>query len=111
MKEERKIESDYVFCSPTGGILEPGSQRKRLQRLLESCGMEKIRFHDLRGTSASLIAQTGTPKQLQEFLGHNRVSTTMEIYVKAFDSDRKAVAGLMGTILENALACSEKCSD
>ena len=31
MKEERKIESDYVFCSPTGGILEPGSQRKRLR--------------------------------------------------------------------------------
>ena len=59
MKEERKIESDYVFCSPTGGILEPGSQRKRLQRLLESCGMEKIRFHDLRHTFATLALQNG----------------------------------------------------
>ena len=59
LKEERKIESDYVFCSPTGGILEPGSQRKRLQRLLESYGMEKIRFHDLRHTFATLDLQNG----------------------------------------------------
>ena len=51
------------------------------------------------------------PKQLEEFLGHNRVSTTMEIYVKAFDDDRKAVAGFMNSILEKSPSCSENCSD
>ena len=53
------VQSDYVFCSLTGGILKPGSKGKRLQRLLESCGMEKIRFHDLRHTFATLALQNG----------------------------------------------------
>ena len=77
-KEERKIESDYVFCSPTGGILEPGSQRKRLQRLLESCGMEKIRFHDLRHTFATLALQNGVDvKTLSGLLGHYSAGFTL----------------------------------
>ena len=81
MKEERKIESDYVFCSPTGGILEPGSQRKRLQRLLESCGMEKIRFHDLRHTFATLALQNGVDvKTLSGLLGHYSAGFTLDTY-------------------------------
>lgn len=81
MKEERKIESDYVFCSPTGGILETGSQRKRLQRLLESCGMEKIRFHDLRHTFATLALQHGVDvKTLSGLLGHYSAGFTLDTY-------------------------------
>jgi len=81
MKAERKIESDYVFCSPTGGILEPGSQRKRLQRLLESCGMEKIRFHDLRHTFATLALQNGVDvKTLSGLLGHYSAGFTLDTY-------------------------------
>ena len=81
MKAERKIQSDYVFCSPTGGILEPGSQRKRLQRLLESCGMEKIRFHDLRHTFATLALQNGVDvKTLSGLLGHYSAGFTLDTY-------------------------------
>ena len=61
--------------------------------------MEHIRFHDYRATCASLLASKLTPKQLQEFLGHEDISTTMEIYVKAYDTDRKAVAAAMENIL------------
>ena len=74
-------QSDYVFCSPTGGILEPGSQRKRLQRLLESCGMEKIRFHDLRHTFATLALQNGVDvKTLSGLLGHYSAGFTLDTY-------------------------------
>ena len=90
MKTERKIESDYVFCSPTGGILEPGSQRKRLQLLLENCGMEKIRFHDLRHSCASmLIAMGWTLKDVQEWLGHADIKMTANIYTD-LDTARKS---------------------
>lgn len=81
MKAERNIESDYVFYSPTGGILESGSQRKRLQRLLESCGMEKIRFHDLRHTFATLALQNGVDvKTLSSLLGYYSAGVTLSIY-------------------------------
>ncbi|MDO5154151.1 MAG: site-specific integrase, partial [Eubacteriales bacterium] len=81
MKDKREIGSPYVFCSPTGGILEPGSQRKRLQRLLESCGMEKIRFHDLRHTFATLALQNGVDvKTLSGMLGHYSAGFTLDTY-------------------------------
>lgn len=38
------------------------------------------------------LASRLKPKQLQEFMGHERISTTIEIYVKSIDKDRKAVA-------------------
>lgn len=81
MKTEQKIESYYVFCSPTGGILGPESQRKQLQRLLVSCGMEKIRFHDLRHTFAALALQNGVDvKTLSGLLGHYSAGFTLDTY-------------------------------
>jgi integrase len=81
MTAERNVKSDYMFCSPTGGILKPGSRRKRLQRLLESCGMEKIRFHDLRHTFATLARQNGLDvKTLSDLLGHYSAGFTLDTY-------------------------------
>ena len=81
MKNERKVQSEYVFCSPTGGILEPGAQRKKLQILLKNCGMEKIRFHDLRHTFATLALQNGVDvKTLSGILGHYSAAFTLDTY-------------------------------
>ena len=84
LKEKQKsegIQSEYVFCSPAGGIMEPGSQRKRLQRILERCGMEKIRFHDLRHTFATLALQNGVDvKTLSMMLGHYSAAFTLDTY-------------------------------
>ena len=81
MREQREIESPYVFCSPTGGILEPNCQRRRLQRLLESCGMEKICFHDLRHTFATFALQNGVDvKTLSGMLGHYSAGFTLDTY-------------------------------
>lgn len=73
------------------------SQKNR--RMLKAHDMEHIRFHDYRATCASLMASKLTPKQLQDFMGHEQISTTMEIYVKSYDGDRKAVAATMDGIL------------
>ncbi len=84
LKEKQKndgLPSEYIFCSPTGGIMEPGSQRKRLQRILERCGMEKIRFHDLRHTFATLALQNGVDvKTLSMMLGHYSAAFTLDTY-------------------------------
>ncbi len=42
---------------------------------------DKIRFHDLRHSCASLLLSNGVPmKQIQEWLGHSDFSTTANIY-------------------------------
>ena len=69
-----------------------------------------IRLHDLRHTAASLLATKATPKQVQEFLGHEDISTTMDIYVHLLDDERKETSKLMNSILENAEVCSGICS-
>ncbi len=41
MRERTVVKSEYVFPSPTGGILGPGSQRKLLQRVLKRAGLSR----------------------------------------------------------------------
>ena len=110
-QKKRGLILDKVCRWPDGKEVQPGYITHAFPKVLKRHGLKHIRFHDLRGTAASLMAQHAKPKQLQEFMGHNKISTTMEIYVKAFDDDRKAVAGFMNSILEKSPSCSENCSD
>lgn len=40
-----------------------------------------IRFHDLRHSAATLLLSVGVhPKVVQEMLGHNHISMTLDVY-------------------------------
>ena len=74
-------DSGHVCAWPNGEMLSPDYVSKRFQRLLEKNNMPKIRFHDLRHTVASLMLNKGvSPKRIQEYLGHEKVITTLDIY-------------------------------
>lgn len=90
---------DKVCRHPDGREVFPNYITRKNRTMLKAHGMEHIRFHDYRATCASLMASKLTPKQLQDFMGHEQISTTMEIYVKSYDEDRKAVAATMDGIL------------
>lgn len=52
-----------------------------LTRLLRQNGLRHIRLHDLRHSTASYLNKLGfTPKEIQVWLGHADISTTMNIY-------------------------------
>lgn len=52
-----------------------------LRRLCAHAGFDAIRFHDLRHSFASLALDSGvSPKQVQSWLGHSSVVTTLSIY-------------------------------
>lgn len=63
---------------------------------------EKLRFHDLRHTAASLLAPHVTPSQLQEFLGHEDISTTLGIYTHVMSDQRKATPETMDALFGKA---------
>ncbi len=48
----------------------------------------KFTFHSLRHTYASLCAAAGLPvEKVSQYLGHSKISTTMDIYVHLFRTD------------------------
>lgn len=74
-------EKNLVFCSSAGTPLNPSKVLERFKSLLKQAGLPGIRFHDLRHSNATMLLGMGVhPKLVQELLGHNQISMTMDIY-------------------------------
>lgn len=71
-----------VFTTAIGTPLSPSNVRKRsFYPLLRKAGLPRIRFHDLRHTTATLLLSRGVhPKIVQELLGHNQINVTLDTY-------------------------------
>ena len=71
----------YVCVNDLGSILKPNYITKKFKNLLQSNNMRVIRFHDLRHSCASLLLHLGyNMKDIQLWLGHGDIGTTMNIY-------------------------------
>ena len=58
--------------------------------------MPRIRFHDLRHTSATLLLAEGVhPKIIQERLGHANVGITLDTYSHATMDMQRGAANLL----------------
>ena len=75
------IDNDYIFKWEDGRPFNPGYISRYFERIIEENKLPKIRFHDLRHSAASLLVDMGfSLKEVQEYLGHNNISTTADIY-------------------------------
>jgi integrase len=74
-------DEDLVFADSIGEPLHPNSLAYRFNKLIARAGVPRIRFHDLRHTSATLMLANGEhPKIVQERLGHADISMTLNRY-------------------------------
>lgn len=118
LKQLRKAQAksglplDKVVVWPDGQIVRPDGITRGFQTLQKRNGLNPIRFHDLRHTAATLLADQGLPpKQLQKFLGHNDIKMTLGVYVHASQEAASETAAMMDAIIQNAGDCSENCSE
>jgi integrase len=59
---------------------------RKYERLLKKAGLEKVSFHALRHTVAILAIKNGVPvKTVQNLMGHEDFSTTLNIYADHID--------------------------
>ena len=66
---------------------------------MEKAGLPKIRFHDLRHTSASLMLNRNLPPiAISRRLGHAKPSTTLDIYGHLLPEGQEEVARMMDEI-------------
>ena len=71
----------FVFVDELGERMRVDYLTNAFPKFLESHGLRRMRFHDLRHSCASLLLANGVPlKHIQEWLGHSDFTTTANIY-------------------------------
>jgi integrase len=91
--------SGPVIASATGRPLIPERANERWRVLRARAGLDGLRFHDLRGTFATLNLAAGIPpKALADVLGHDP-SVLLRTYAGPIEGARDAVASAIGEAL------------
>ena len=64
-----------------------------MKRGIKASGLHRIRLHDLRHSHASLLIEMGfSPIAVADRLGHEKVSTTLNIYGHLFPNKQAGMA-------------------
>src|SRR5262249_10515832 len=94
-------EAEWVFCNTVVGPLRRTHfSHDVFLPLLKRTRLPRIRFHDLRHTSASLLLAAGVhPKVVQERLGHSQIAITMDTYSHVMPTLGAEAAGKMDAVL------------
>ena len=75
-----------------------------LQRVLKRAGLERIRFHDLRHTFATLALQNGVDvKTVSGMLGHYSAGFTLDTYAHVTTAAQRNAANTLGNVLRAAV--------
>ena len=94
----------YICCREDGKLIQPDYLSKQFCKVSDACGLERIRFHDLRHSAASMLIMEGFKLvEVSELLGHCDIGTTVNVYGHLqFQSKVK-----MAKRMEELLLCNE----
>jgi len=87
------IDEGYVFVHDDGRLITPNYVTNHFKRVLRWNNLPAIRFHDLRHSSASYLLYLGfNLKDIQVWLRHGDIGTTMNIYAHLDMSAKRNIA-------------------
>ena len=98
--------SRWLFPSPKkeDSPLLPSVVRQRLHRLLDHAGCERVRFHDLRHTFATLSLKSRVDvKTLSGALGHYSAGFTLNTYTHATAQMKQDAADTIGGVISQQM--------
>ena len=73
---------------------------RHFHRILDACGLSRIRFHDLRHTNATFLLQANVPaKIVSVMLGHSGIGVTMDIYAHVLTEMQRPASEAVGRLL------------
>lgn len=102
-----------LFVSRAGNHLRQPAKdadgKRWWESALDTAGVDYLRIHDLRHTTASLAVQSGASvKAVQRMLGHRSAALTLDTYADLFDTDLDVVSERIGTARDKFLAAQER---
>lgn len=91
----------FVFNTSTGAPYGPVYISGRWINFRNKAGLRRIKFHELRHTSASLLINKGVhAKVISERLGHSDIKITMNTYGHVFQKADHAAADMFDDIFQ-----------
>ena len=104
-EHEKHPDSPYMFPSPiTRDMLYPDSLNDINEKILDAIGVERVRFHDLRHTFATLALQSGVDiRTVSGMLGHADPGFTLKTYTHATNPMQVKAAETVGNLLAGKL--------
>ncbi|MFE0035786.1 tyrosine-type recombinase/integrase [Streptomyces sp. NPDC059015] len=74
-------DSGHVFATTQGRAIDPTNLTRAFTTLLRRAGLRRIRFHDLRHSTATLLLEQGVELVvIKELLGHAHIGVTATVY-------------------------------
>ncbi|WP_405422342.1 tyrosine-type recombinase/integrase [Streptomyces erythrochromogenes] len=71
----------HVFTTAQGGLIDPTNLSRAFTTLLRKANLRRIRFHDLRHSTATLRLEQGVELVvIKELLGHAHIGVTATVY-------------------------------
>ena len=97
---------DLVFPHVLGGPMSRDQLvRHGFNPLLKAADLPRIRFHDLRHTTATLLLGQGIhPKIVSDLLGHSTVAITLDTYSHVTQSMHRAAADALDPLFQRPSA-------
>ncbi|MDX2378156.1 MAG: site-specific integrase [Acidimicrobiia bacterium] len=92
-------QTELMFPSPTGTLLDASNVRRDLKRICEAADVPVVGPNALRHSVASLLAYEGeSPARVAQLLGHSTPATTWRYYTHAVQESAGAAAGMGGML-------------
>lgn len=101
MKNENFTNSDYVFVWEDGRCYRPDYVTRAFQKQLKKSHLAKMRFHDLRHSTASILFDKGMSlEDVKNWLRHSDIETTSNIYLHYGRARQKIVSSAVAGLFE-----------
>ncbi|UOE21870.1 site-specific integrase [Thermobifida halotolerans] len=92
--------SGHVFTTAQGGPIDPTNLTRAFNTLLRKAGLRRIRFHDLRHSTATLLLEQGVELVvIKELLGHSHIGVTATVYAHVRLRLQRDAIDTLGTAL------------
>lgn len=82
---DRYHKTDYIFTMPDGRPISPNYLSKKFKKIVRKRDEldDRLHLHDLRASCVSILVGNGVNiKDVQKWVGHEDIKTTMEVYAR-----------------------------
>jgi len=104
-KTGKHFDDNYIFIQEDGQRMDVDTPSHKFQKLIKLYNLThedklpRIRLHDLRHTSATLLLASGTDiETVSHRLGHSKASITLDVYGHALKSMDKTASDTLETM-------------